>query len=413
MDRARELVCRRIDELSVELRDKINRVLHANPETAHKEFVAHDTLTGYLEQLGFGVTRRAHGLETSFEAGAGSWGRQVVVCCEYDALPRIGHACGHNLIATASVAAFVGAAHALAALGVPGRLRILGTPAEEGGGGKVVLIYNGAFDPPADVAAAIMAHPLPQHVLDTVVGPVAGSGSGCSGLAGFTLLASHKFRVEFRGTAAHTSGEPWSGTNALDAAVTAYSNASVLRQQIRPDERIHTIIEEGGVVANAILDYTSMSWVVRAPTVARSEALLARVKRCIEAAVMVTGCTHHLITSPTYANLRVNETLCKTYVEDMTQMGDKVALHQDKAYTASTDMGNVSHTVPSFHGAFGVPSSLGVALHSLGFAAAVATDEAHEVTIRCAKGMAMLALRVLTDGSIADGARCEFEQPDE
>ncbi|POR35573.1 Uncharacterized protein TPAR_04229 [Tolypocladium paradoxum] len=405
MEKARELVNGRIDQLSDDLRHKVNKVLHDNPELAYKEFMAHDTLTAYLEKLGFNAKRSTHGLETSFEATLGEGGRQVVICCEFDALPGIGHACGHNLIATSSMAAFLGAAHAMSALKIPGRLRILGTPAEESGGGKAVLIENGAFNPPEDIAAAIMAHPLSEHSLHA-------KGSGYSGLAGLLFLVSHKFRVEFRGKTAHAAGEPWNGSNALDAAVAAYVNVAILRQQIRPDERIHSIIEEGGVASNVIPDYTRMNWSVRAPSICRADRLLERVEKCIEAAALATGCTHEFIKSPTYMNLRANETLCKTYVEDMAQIGEKVQLHQEKPYTASTDMGNVSHTVPSFHGVFSVPTAPDVAIHSPQFAAAAATDEGHAAAIKCSKGMAMLALRVLVDGTIADAARRDFEQPD-
>ncbi|GJN69377.1 hypothetical protein PLICBS_003425 [Purpureocillium lilacinum] len=406
IDKSRELVNSRIDSLSDKLREKINKVIHANPELGYKEVIAHDTLTSYLENLGFAVKRSTYGLETSFEATLGEGGRQVVICAEYDSLPGIGHACGHNLIATSSMAAFLGASHAMTTLGVPGRLRILGTPAEEGGGGKAVLIDNGAFDPRDDVAAAIMAHPLAQHSLP-------GAASGHTGLAGLLLLASFKFQVEFRGQTAHAAGEPWNGTNALDAAVAAYTNMSILRQQIRPDERIHAIISEGGVASNVIPDFTSMSSAVRAPTMARAEKLFERVKRCIEAAALATGCTHKIIMTPTYASLRANDALCRSYAEDMGQIGEKVQVHQDSPFTASTDMGNVSQIVPSFHGAFGVPTAPNVAIHSPQFTEAAATDEAHGAAIRAGKGMAMLALRVLANGNLADAARRDFEKPDE
>lgn len=288
--RARCLVGERVDELSNGLRSQISNVLHTNPELCFNEFIAHDTLTSYLEKLGLVVERRAYCLQTSFEAVVGEGGRHVVVCCEYDALPKIGHACGHNLIAISSMAAFLAAAHAMSALKLPGRLRILGTPAEEGGGGKALLIDKGAFNPPDDIAAAIMAHPMPRP-------PLASPGAGYSGMAGLLLLASHKFRVEFHGQTAHAAGEPWNGTNALDAAVAAYNNVAVLRQQIRPDERIHAIIEEGGLAPNVIPDYTRMNWGVRAPSVKRSEKLLGRVRKCIEAAAIATGCTHSITMS--------------------------------------------------------------------------------------------------------------------
>ncbi|UNI13697.1 hypothetical protein JDV02_000418 [Purpureocillium takamizusanense] len=406
MEKARELINGRIDSLTDDLREKVNKVIHGNPELGFKEVIAHETLTSYLEQLGFAVKRSTYGLDTSFEATLGEGGRQVVICAEYDCLPGIGHACGHNLIATSSMAAFLGAAHAMATLGVPGRLRILGTPAEEGGGGKAVLIDNGAFDPRDDVAAAIMAHPLAQHSLP-------GAASGHTGLAGLRLLACFKFQVEFRGQTAHAAAEPWSGTNALDAAVAAYNNVSILRQQIRPDERIHGVISKGGDAPNVIPDFTSMSWFVRAPAMGRAEILFERVKRCIEAAALATGCTHKIVMTPTYASLRANDTLCRSYAEDMAHIGEKVLVHQEHPLTASTDMGNVSQIVPSFHGAFAVPTAPNVAIHSPQFTAAAATDEAHAAAIRAGKGMAMLALRVLLDGSLADAARRDFEKSEE
>ena len=287
IEKARELATGRIDQLDSDLNTKVNKVLHANPELFYKEFIAHDTLSSYLENLGFAVQRSCHGLETSFEATIGEGGRQVVFCCEYDALPGIGHGCGHNLIATASVAAFLGAAHAMAELKIPGRLRILGTPAEENGGGKAVLIDNGAFSPAEDIAAAIMAHPFAEHAMATAEGT-------CSGAAALTLLACHKFRSEFWGKPAHAAAEPWNGVNALDAAVATYNNIAVLRQQISPDERLNVVIKDGGNVPNIIPAYSCMDWGVRAPTFKRSERLFEKVKKCIEAGALATGCTHKI-----------------------------------------------------------------------------------------------------------------------
>ena len=185
------------------------------------------------------------------------------------------------------MAGFLGAVQALKELKLPGRIRILGTPAEEGGGGKVKLIEEGAFNPPEEVAAAIMAHPVALHQISR--------DSDCSGLAGFKLIACHKFRVEFFGATAHAAGEPWQGKNALDAAVAAYSSVSLLRQQIRPDERIHGVIEVGGTVANVIPEYTRMSWCIRSPTMKRADALLRRVKTCIESAAAATDCTFNYL----------------------------------------------------------------------------------------------------------------------
>ncbi|KAJ2976876.1 hypothetical protein NQ176_g4688 [Zarea fungicola] len=226
-------------------------------------------------------------------------------------------------------------------MGIKGRIRILGTPAEEGGGGKAVLIRAGAFEPRDDVAAAIMAHPLPKHMTGSF-----------SGLAAADLIATNMFRVEFRGRSAHAGGEPWSGTNALDAAVSAYNSISMLRQQIHPDERLHGIIESGGTVPNVIPDYTRMNWFARTPTTEQGNKLLARVHACIDAAATATGCSVNYIPSETYKHIIGNRTLCETYVEDMASFGDNIAIKSNQPFTVSTDMGNVSHEVPSFHGGY-------------------------------------------------------------
>ncbi len=256
-----------------------NQSLHANPELAYQEHRAHDNLSDFLEGQGFSVTRKAYGLETSFEASSGTDGREVVICAEYDALPAIGHACGHNLIATSSMAAFLGASKVLSELKVPGRVRILGTPAEEGGGGKIALLRAGAF---TGAAASIMSHPVTPDSLST--------DTKVTGSAALNLVASIKFRVEFRGKSAHAAGEPWNGLNALDAAVAAYNNVSLLRQQMRPEERVHAVIEDGGTVPNVIPDYTRMNWYIRSPTIEQGEKLHKRVEACIESGASAAGC---------------------------------------------------------------------------------------------------------------------------
>lgn len=285
-----------IDGANAELH-KVNKALHENPELGFEEHFAHETITSYLSSLGYSVKKHAYGLDTSFEAEYGSGGRLVVICAEYDALPGIGHSCGHNLIATSSIATFIAAAEAMKKYKIEGRLRILGTPAEEGGGGKARLIDAGAF--PDDTAAAIMvsidlynhdmefnvsqAHPIAAHQIFNEPGHY-------QGLAGLKLIASHKFKIEFRGRPAHAGGEPWNGINALDAAVAAYANVGLLRQQMEPDERVHGVIEAGGTVPNVITEYTRMNWNVRSPTIERADKLLARVKNCFEAAALASGC---------------------------------------------------------------------------------------------------------------------------
>ncbi|KAG9256584.1 uncharacterized protein F5Z01DRAFT_634167 [Emericellopsis atlantica] len=391
-DHVREAIQKRSDALWV-----MNTTIHSHPELGYQETVAHDTITQVLEDEGFQVTRHAHGLATSFEAEYGSGGRLVIFCAEYDALPDIGHACGHNLIATSSVTGFLALAAALkAASNVKGRVRILGTPAEEGGGGKVKLLEAGAF--PDDTAAAIMMHPTSAHVIPQPI----------RGIAGVKFVASLKLRVQFHGRTAHAGGAPWNGRNALDAAVAAYTSVSMLRQQIHPDERIHGVIEEGGTSPNVIPAYTRMNYYIRSPTVQRGEELLARVKACFEAAATSTGCTVDYINAPTYKNLRINNTLSNEYTKLMAQRGVTFIPRSEEPFTFSTDMGNVSFAVPSFHGAFGISGSNGALPHQPDFRLAAALRESFDIALSCAEGMAMLGWRVLTDDAVAAGAREDF-----
>ncbi|KAL4916109.1 hypothetical protein BDW62DRAFT_202947 [Aspergillus aurantiobrunneus] len=390
-----------LDKFGADLK-RINSLLHTHPETAFQEEFAHDTLTSFLESTGATVRRGTYGIATSFVAEAGHAGRIVVFCAEYDALPQIGHACGHNLIATAALAAFLITAEALQRSGLPGRVRLLGTPAEEAGGGKALLIDAGAFAD-EDIAAALMCHPVCAHQIFHE--PV----RGYTGLAALKFIATHMFKTEWRGKTAHAAGEPWNGVNAFDAAVAAYQNVALLRQQMEPEDRVHAVMEVGGTVPNVITDYTRMSWMVRSPTVERSRRLLQRVRVCIEAGASASGCQLNYLESPTYLNLTANKTLCETYVEEMATFGQQVMLQQEKPMNASTDMGNVAHVVPSFHGAFTVPASPDVSLHSPRFADAAGTDEAHESAIQCAKGLAMTAMRVLREEAIAEGAWWDFK----
>ncbi|KAE8422242.1 hypothetical protein BDV36DRAFT_279982 [Aspergillus pseudocaelatus] len=374
---ARAIIGVQLDDLTPSLRTDVNTVIHDNPELGYTEFIAHDTLSSYLEQRGFKVTRNAYSIDTSFEA-------------EYDALP----------VATSSLAAFLGAARALVDLKIAGRVRILGTPAEEGGGGKVKLIEAGAFSPPEDIAGAFMIHPMSKESLNL---------GDFSGLAGWRLIASQKLRVEFKGKTAHAAGDPWNGRNALDAAVAAYNNVALLRQQIEPDARIHGVFEDGGAAPNVIPEYTRMNWCIRSSTTKRSNELLDRVKKCFEAGAAAAGCSINYIPSPTYMDLRVNDTLSETYVKEMAALGESIMPREAQAKAfGSTDMGNVSYVVPSFHGSFAIPVASGVACHNPDFATAAATEEAHAIAIKSAKGLAMLAVRVLVDDNIAQAARRDF-----
>lgn len=209
-------------------------------------------------------------------AESGFGGHLVAFNAEYDAMPGIGHACGHNLIAMMSIASFIGVAQALKASGKAGRVRLIGTPAEEGFGGKIKLIEAGAYN---DVDACLMTHPGPSVAAD-----------GLAGDAYMPTLASHKFNVHFTGKNAHAAMSPWEGINALDAVVLAYTGISVLRQQMHPEDRIHGVIAQGGERPNVIPDRTLLNYYLRSATLQSADTLYARAKRCFDGAALQTGC---------------------------------------------------------------------------------------------------------------------------
>ncbi len=331
---------------------EISRWMYENPELAYEEVKSSARLSGFLAANGFEVTYPAHGLDTAFEATAGSSGPRVVICCEYDALPDVGHACGHNIIATAALGAGAALAGMADELGI--RVTVLGTPAEEDGGGKVDLIDAGAFE---GVAAAMMVHPTWK---DDVVDP--------------QFLAIQSYVVEYHGQEAHAAGAPQQGINALDAFVQAYNNVATLRQQMLPTDRVHSVITHGGGAANVIPGYTRSEWMIRATTKERLDGLVVKVRACFEAAAIATGCTVDITPdSHPYTDLDSNPIIADLYAANSGALGRPVKRFvdlEDKS-TGSTDMGNVSQVVPAIHPGMHIDSDH--SNHHPGFAAATIT----------------------------------------
>ncbi|XP_064393683.1 xaa-Arg dipeptidase-like [Halichondria panicea] len=350
-----------------------------NPELAFKEFKAHELLTNFLEKEGFTVERSYTGIETAFRATFGSGRPNVCVICEYDALPEIGHACGHNLIAEAGIATGLGLKAVLESSDAPkGMLTIMGTPAEEGGAGKVFLIENGAF---VDIDISMMVHPFPS----TIVQP--------------GMIARKQLEVTYTGKAAHAAAFPWEGVNALDAAVMAYTSISALRQQMKPTWRVHGIITNGGAKPNIIPEKSVLLYYIRAPISTELEILVEKVTKCFEAAATATGCQIELREpKPMYLNLKSNPFMSDLYFKNATELGcTKMAMEAEGS--ASTDMGNVSHIVPSIHPCYAIGS--GEVNHTREFTAVANTPEAHTATLTAAKAMAHTCIDVLTtDGML-------------
>ncbi len=339
---------------------QLARWMYENPEVA---YVEHETSAHMVEALrrgGFEVEYPAYGLETAFRADVGSSGPRVVICAEMDALPEIGHACGHNIIATAGIGAGLALAPLADELGI--RVTVLGTPAEEHYGGKVDLINAGAFE---DAAASMMIHPSPRDVVDPV------------------FLAIEHLEVNYYGKASHAASAPSEGHNALDAAVLAYSSIAMLRQHILDNDRVHGIITHGGAAPNIVPDHTTMAWNVRSGTDARLDTLMAQVTACFEAAAAATGCTVEIKAGGhRYKDMVNDAVMTKLYRENSAEIGRPMPWHRElpPRTSGSTDMGNVSYVVPSIHPMLSLDCDPAVN-HQREFADATLTDKGME-TIR-------------------------------
>ena len=383
-DAAKSRVCDHVDELA-EVLLATSHDIHAHPELCYEEHHAHQVLTDVLDQQGLAPVRGAYGMPTAFEARAGSEGPEVAVLCEYDALPDIGHACGHNIIAAAGLGA--GLAGAAVAEELGGRIRIIGTPAEEGGGGKIRLIEEGAFE---GVAAALMVHP---------------SGSEVERI---TSLAVQQVRVVYHGFAAHAAAAPEQGINALDGAVLGYVNVAALRQHIAADERIHGIIVDGGQKANIVPVRAEARWYARSPTRARLEVLKQRLQACLEAGAAAAGCTmEHEWVQPSYDDVIDSRPVLDRYLANARSLGRDPRPDSEVAIVGSTDLGNVSYLVPSIHPMIkAAPDEVGI--HTVEFAAFAGGPEGDRAVLDGAKAMAMTLVDCWTEPGLLDSAAAEL-----
>lgn len=346
---------------------EISHRLYEHPEIAYQERESATLLAEFLSARGFDVEHPAHGIETAFAARVGSKGPHVVICAEYDALPGVGHACGHNIIAASAAGAGAALAPLAEALGI--RITVLGTPAEEQFGGKVDLIEAGAFE---GVAAAMMVHPATHDVVDPLV------------------IAVAHIDVHFHGKEAHASAYPDLGVNALDAFVQSYVNISTLRQAIQPTDKIHGVIREGGHAPNVIPAYTRSSWYVRAQTIERLDALFPKVVACFEAAATATGCrleVEHI--GHTCTEMVSDPVMVGYYAANSAELGRPMLRGADLPanQTGSTDMGNVSLLVPTIHPMLDIAASPHVN-HQPEFAAHTVTPDGDKAIVDGATSMA-------------------------
>ncbi len=380
----REAILKAIDDAADELVGLARRI-HAAPEIAFEEAKASQWLSETLERHGFKVQRGVADLPTAFRAErvASPGGPTVAFFAEYDALPEIGHACGHNLICTAALGAGIG----LAAIGskVAGKVLVMGTPAEEGGGGKVLMLQRGAF---AGIDAALMFHP-----------------------ADYTLtmrqsLASYRLKVKFVGKAAHAAAAPHEGINALDGLVQMFVNIGLLRQQLRDDARVHGIITYGGAAPNIIPDRAEAAFSVRATDSAYAAKVLEKVINCGRAGAAATGATFEHETQKGYEAMKPNRPLAEAIGRHLQELGWAVDRPPQRIRMGSTDMGDVSQKIPSLHPYLAIGKN--VSGHTVEFREAAKSDEGFRGMLTAAKVMALTGFDVMTNSSFLGQVRADF-----
>jgi amidohydrolase len=367
----------RIETAREQLLDLSHRI-HAQPELGMREVQACAWLSDALRDAGFAVERGSGGLETAFSARSGPGPFRVVVCAEYDALPGIGHACGHNIIAAMSLGAGLGLAAVADEVGV--EVTVLGTPAEESGGGKIILLERGAFD---GAHAAMMVHPSPFDVVEPPV------------------IAVNQLNVQYFGKAAHAAAFPELGVNAADAMVVAQTAIGLLRQHLRATDRVHGIVTKGGDAPNVVPSHTEGTWLVRAHDLAELGEVEAKVMRCFEAGALATGSTLQVTPEhPPYAEMHHDPALASLYRANAEALGRTFLDFGSIERTAgSTDMGNVSLAVPSIHPSIGI-DSLPAVNHQPEFTAQCATPVADRAVVDGAIAMAWTVIDAAADDQL-------------
>ncbi|CAD5120091.1 DgyrCDS8672 [Dimorphilus gyrociliatus] len=388
IDNLKTIACRAIDDHSLQLKE-IGDKIWENPELGLKEYYAHDLLTKFFSEHGFDDVEKSFVTDTAFRVTASNPDPKahVAVLCEYDALPEIGHACGHNLIAEAGASAALGILAAIKA-GLRGKLTVFGTPAEESDGGKLFLIDKGAFK---DVDAAMMVHPAAINSFKT------------------DYLSIKSFCITYRKSAHHELKDIWEKLNPLDAAIIAYNSISALRSKMRPTWRIHGIIADGGVSPCVLPEKSVLKYYLRTPTEAEMISLEEDVRKCFDSAAIATNCTVEIeLDEGHYKSIQHNDAMIDTFSANAKKFGIISDPYDNCKPSGSTDMGNVSHEVPSIHPKYALATNANI--HTREFAEAAASDKSQIVTIQMAKTLAMTAIDLIEDSSLMKRAKDEFNE---
>ncbi|MGW6298856.1 M20 family metallopeptidase [Peribacillus butanolivorans] len=378
-------------DLHSELYIETSQAIHANPEIGNQEFFASDTLTKLLQDAGFEVTRNIAGHETGFIAKKASAkkGPKIAFLAEYDALPGLGHACGHNIIGTTSVAAGISLSQVLEETG--GEVIVFGTPAEEGGpngSAKGSFAKHGLFD---EVDAAIIIHPAGQT---GVTSP---------------FLAVDPLDFHFYGKSAHAAAAPEQGVNALDGVIQLFNGISALRQQLPSEVKIHGIISNGGEAPNIIPEYASARFYIRATTWKLCQDVSRKIRDVAEGAALATGST---VKVERFQNevldFVINPVLDELLKEELTQLGETVAPRKDSGF-GSTDAGNVSHIVPTAHPYIKIgPDDL--IAHTNEFRDCAKSQEGDNAILTGAKALALTGYRLISDKDLLDKVKTAFHE---
>jgi len=361
--------------------------IHANPEIAFQEVKAASWLTEYLKENGFSIEQGICGLATAFRASYGQGKPAVAILAEYDALPKLGHACGHNLIATSAVGAGIAAKLAVDRFG--GTILVIGTPGEEMEGGKVFMVNRGAFD---GVDVAMMTHPGVRNTA-TVHG-----------------LACQTLEVEFFGKPAHAAARPAEGINALEAMIQSFTAINSLRQHIKSSARIHGIITDGGEAANVVPAHSAGHFIVRAEDDDYLDELKERVINCFTGAATASGARlEYKWGEVRYSPLRNNLTLAQLFRRNIQSLGRKMPLFDSRVSFGSTDMGNVSQLVPGIHPLVAI-APVNVLGHSPKFASVAASETGTRGLLDAAKALAMTVVDLVANPEIVTRVKEEFKR---
>jgi amidohydrolase len=372
------------------LAQNISEKLWNNPELSYQEYESVKLLASCFKEHKFHVQRFSGRLSTAFVASYGAGRPNIAVICEYDALPSIGHGCGHNLIAEAGIIAGLAIKDVLEAYSgaIQGTVTVFGTPAEEGGCGKAVMIQEGLFE---GIDVAIMAHPSPYN--DAFL---------------YTYLAVQHVLVTYHGEEGNVSCVQWEGKNALDAAVLAYNSVSLLRQQIKPECRVHGIITEGGTTPEIVPGRTQLCYYIRAPHKKQVGEIRQKMDACFKSSAAATGCSVDITEPcPMYESLLTNDRLASVFVEEANTQGLEFPTRTTGALCGSTDMGNVSQIVPSIHPKYRICTAKN---HTAEFTVASNTPQAHAITQKIGVAMGLTALRIFQDERLLEEILSEFKQ---